>query len=150
MIKGWNFYPKNGGKPEPISGGSAKVTPGGPFGSFIAAVRSRKPEDVNCDAKVAHYSAALCHLANISHRLGKNVPFKAGISGRSDNQQVRDAFDMVVNNLESVKIRLTDSQYTLGRVLDFDAKTEQFVNDAEANQLLTRPYRKPFVVPAQV
>ena len=78
------------------------------------------------------------------------MPFKAGISGRSDNQQVSDAFDMVVNNLESVKIRLTDSQYTLGRVLDFDAKTEQFVNDAEANQLLTRPYRKPFVVPAQV
>ena len=150
MIKGWNFYPKNGGKPEPISGGSAKVTPGGPFGSFIAAVRSRRPEDVNCNAEVAHYSAALCHLANISHRLGKEVPFSTNVKSRSDNQQVRDAFDMVADNLQAVKIRLEDSNYTLGRELNFDTKTEQFVNDTQANQLLTRPYRKPFVVPEQV
>ena len=78
------------------------------------------------------------NLICISSRSSKS----RGLTGRF--------FDMVVNNLESVKIRLTDSQYTLGRVLDFDAKTEQFVNDAEANQLLTRPYRKPFVVPEQV
>ncbi len=150
MIKGWNFYPSNGGKPEPISGGVAKVTPGGPFGSFIAAVRSRRPEDVNCDAEVAHYSAALCHLANISHRLGKDVPFSTSIKGRTDNQQVSDAFAMVADNLQAVKVRLDDSKYTLGRELNFDASKEQFVNDDEANQLLTRSYRKPFVVPEQV
>jgi len=57
---------------------------------------------------------------------------------------------MVADNLQAVKIRLEDSNYTLGRELNFDAKTEQFVNDTQANQLLTRPYRKPFVVPEQV
>ncbi|MCC6698149.1 MAG: Gfo/Idh/MocA family oxidoreductase [Candidatus Hydrogenedentes bacterium] len=35
----------------------------------------------------------------------------------------------------------------LGRSLDFDPATEQFVNDAEANRMLTREYRKGFEVP---
>jgi len=35
----------------------------------------------------------------------------------------------------------------LGRSLEFDPEREKFVGDAEANQLITRVYRKPFVVP---
>jgi predicted dehydrogenase len=35
----------------------------------------------------------------------------------------------------------------LGRSLEFDPERERFVGDAEANQYLTRVYRKPFVVP---
>jgi len=34
-----------------------------------------------------------------------------------------------------------------GRKLTFDAKTESFVGDEEANRLLKRTYRKPFVIP---
>ena len=40
--------------------------------------------------------------------------------------------------------------YRLGRTLTFDPKTETFPGDAEANKMLTRPYRKPFVVPEKV
>ncbi|KAA0134213.1 gfo/Idh/MocA family oxidoreductase [Gimesia benthica] len=40
--------------------------------------------------------------------------------------------------------------YRLGRQLNFDPKTEQFVNDPEADKYLTRQYRKPFVVPNEV
>jgi hypothetical protein len=29
----------------------------------------------------------------------------------------------------------------------FDAAKMQYSNDAEANRMLTRPYRKPYVVP---
>ena len=32
-----------------------------------------KHEDLNCDITEGHLSAALCHLANISYRLGKEV-----------------------------------------------------------------------------
>jgi predicted dehydrogenase len=38
----------------------------------------------------------------------------------------------------------------VGRALRFDPKTETCVNDAEANRLLGRTYRKPFVVPERV
>ena len=40
--------------------------------------------------------------------------------------------------------------YRLGRQLNFDPKTEQFVNDPEADKFLTRQYREPFVVPNEV
>lgn len=40
--------------------------------------------------------------------------------------------------------------FRLGRQLNFDPKTEQFVNDPEADKYLTRQYRKPFVVPNEV
>jgi predicted dehydrogenase len=40
--------------------------------------------------------------------------------------------------------------FRTGRALRFDAQTETCLNDAEANRLLGRSYRKPFVVPANV
>ena len=40
------------------------------FDNFVKAVRSRKHEDLNCDIADGHLSASLCHLANISYRLG--------------------------------------------------------------------------------
>jgi hypothetical protein len=38
----------------------------------------------------------------------------------------------------------------MGRVLTFDPKSEKFVNDPEADKLLTRNYRAPYVVPENV
>jgi hypothetical protein len=35
-------------------------------------------------------------------------------------------------------------------VLDFDPVTERFRGDEEADRMLTRPYRAPFVVPQDV
>ncbi|WP_420149773.1 Gfo/Idh/MocA family protein [Spirosoma sp.] len=40
--------------------------------------------------------------------------------------------------------------YRLGRTLRFDPKNEVFIGDKEANQMLTRKYRAPFVVPEKV
>ena len=45
---------------------------------------------------------------------------------------------------------LANAAYQTVRTLAFDPKTERFVNDAEADRLLTRPYRAPYVVPEQV
>jgi predicted dehydrogenase len=38
----------------------------------------------------------------------------------------------------------------LGRVLTFDPKTEKFAGDEQANAMLTRKYRAPYVVPEKV
>ena len=45
------------------------------FENFIACVRSRKVEDLHCDILEGHLSAALCHLANISFRVGRKLVF---------------------------------------------------------------------------
>jgi predicted dehydrogenase len=150
VIRDWKFHPYNGGPVEAIKGQAATVTPGGPFGSFINAVRSRKTEDVNCDAEVGHYSSALCHLGNISYRLGKTVSFDHKLEQLKENKQVADAFSVLSSNLEAVDINLAGSKYMLGQTLNFNPQSEQFVGNDDANELLTRPYRKPFVVPSSV
>jgi hypothetical protein len=50
----------------------------------------------------------------------------------------------------SALAHLGNIAFRLCRVLDFDPATESFRNDDEANRMLTRPYRAPFVVPESV
>lgn len=53
-------------------------------------------------------------------------------------------------HLSSTLSHLANVAYYTGRTLQFDPKTERFVGDDEANKLLTRPYRAPYVVPDEV
>jgi hypothetical protein len=43
-----------------------------------------------------------------------------------------------------------EATLTLGPVLEMNPKTERFTNNEAANKLVTREYRKPFVVPEKV
>jgi Oxidoreductase family, C-terminal alpha/beta domain len=70
--------------------------------NFLAACRSRKHEQLNADIAIGAASAALCHLANVSYRVGKK--------------------------------------------LSWEVSSSRFSNDTAANALLTRDYRKPYVV----
>jgi predicted dehydrogenase len=58
--------------------------------------------------------------------------------------------DIAAGHLSSALPHLANISFRLGRELTFDGKREKFANDAEANRLLTREYRKPFVVPEKV
>lgn len=151
VIRDGKFYRNGKGKGENVTGGTPrKVTGGGAFGSFIQAVRSRKDSDINCDAEVGHYSSALCHLCNISYRLGEAVPFNKKTKRLGDNRQVVESFEKIQANVQAVDGDLSERTYTLGRELQLDPKQEKFIGDTEANALLTREYRKPFVVPEKV
>jgi predicted dehydrogenase len=50
----------------------------------------------------------------------------------------------------SALAHLGNISYRLGRQLSFDPKTEKFIGDPEADKMLTRNYREPFVVPDKV
>lgn len=52
-------------------------------------------------------------------------------------------------HLSSAYCHLGNIAYKLGRKLQIDVSTESFVNDPEANAMLTRPYRAGFEVPAK-
>ncbi|MBQ18835.1 MAG: dehydrogenase [Planctomycetaceae bacterium] len=150
MMKDGTFYPKNGGKPVKVQGPKVEVTPGGAFGSFIHAVRSRKVKDLNADVLEGHYSSALCHLCNISYRLGASVPFNSKTGSLGDNKEVVASLEKIRDNVRTVGHKLEETTYFLGRSLQMDPKAEKFIDDADANALLTRNYRKPFVVPETV
>jgi hypothetical protein len=53
-------------------------------------------------------------------------------------------------HLASGLAHLGNISYRLGRQLTFDPAREKFVGDAEADKMLKRDYRKPFVVPEKV
>src|SRR5262245_32023932 len=72
--------------------------------NVIDCVKARRKP--NAEIEVGHISTSICHLGNISQRLG--------------------------------------------RKLVWDGAGERFANDEEANRMLRREYRKPFVVPDQV
>ena len=137
--------------PPDVKSPIAERGPGGEiFKNFIAAVRSRKPQDLDAHILEGHYSASLCHLANISHRLGKDVPFNQKTNALGDDKETAATFEWIGDTLKANDYKLAEGTYRLGRVLNFDPEKEKFIGDPEADALLTRPYRKPFVVPEEV
>ena len=48
------------------------------------------------------------------------------------------------------QVNLHDRHLRLGPALKMNPDTERFTDHNEANQLLTREYRQPFVVPEKV
>ena len=48
------------------------------------------------------------------------------------------------------ELDLASTTYQLGKLLEFDPEKERFVGNEAANELLSREYREPFVVPADV
>jgi len=75
--------------------------------NFIDCVRIRKKEKLDNPIVEGHLSASLCHLGNISYRMG-------------------------------------------GKQLEFNSEKEQFENNRQADQYLTRIYRKPYSMPEKV
>jgi hypothetical protein len=123
-------------------------------------MRTRKPEDNNCDAEVAHYSAACCHLGNISYRLGggspRNYKDAEAVASKNKNKQVAECLARIRDNCKGYALPIDEMTWTIGPELTFDPATEKFTSGgnaevvAAANKLLTRDYRAPYVVPANV
>ncbi len=151
-IYGATFYPKGSDKPEPLPDIDVKMGPDSHehFANFIAAVRSRKVSDLNADVLEAHYSCALVHLANASYRLGEDAPFNPRTSAFGDNKEAYETLGRMEEYLAKDGFNLSETKYRVGRRLIVDAEKERVVGDEQANTLLTRNYRKPFVVPDQV
>jgi predicted dehydrogenase len=58
--------------------------------------------------------------------------------------------DITEGHYSCVLPHLANISYRLGRGLKFEGSTEKFINDPEADALLTQKYRNPYVVPEKV
>lgn len=124
---------------------------GNHFNNFITAVLSGKQSDLHCPILEGHLSSGMCHLTNISYRLGKKVPLVQQESGAvSDVMDLQDAFARFGAHLESNITNWRELAYQRGPRLSFDPTTETFVGDIHANSLLKSEYRQPFAVTDQV
>jgi predicted dehydrogenase len=117
--------------------------------AFLASVRSRKATDLAAEAIEGHRSTACCHMANVSHRLGKKASpetIRAAISGTTE---LADAFERCRDYLRGNGVDLGTNAATIGPWVSLDAQEGRFVGEIAdaANELSRREYRKPFVVP---
>jgi len=120
------------------------------FDNFIKAVRSRKREDQNADILEGHLSSALCHTGNISHRLGKQASPDVIWEELKSNKAALETLARFEEHLRQNKVDLRVTKATMGVFLQMDSKTERFIGNAQADELLTRNYRAPFIVPDKV
>jgi hypothetical protein len=58
--------------------------------------------------------------------------------------------DIEVGYMSTALPHLANISYRLGRKLTFNGEKERFVDDRKANRMLTRKYRRSYVVPERV
>jgi predicted dehydrogenase len=121
---------------------------GAHFRNFIDAIKTNNPASLNAPAIEGHLSAAACHLSNISHRLGTPRPLSTE-NPFGKNEAANETFRRFRDHLKDNNVSL-DTNFVMGREIKFDSKSEKAAGDAEASKLLTREYRKPYVVPENV
>jgi len=120
------------------------------FVNFIKAVRSRRKEDLNADILQGHLSSALCHTGNISYRLGRQMDPDELHEAVKHDAAAQETLARMEEHLAANGVDLKATKLSIGPTLRMDPKTERFIGNAKANALLTRNYRKPFVVSEKV
>ena len=141
---GGTQFDKDGNKVKDFGGGGDDNH----FGNFVKAVRSRNIEDLNADILQGHLSSALCHVGNISYRLGTPVAAKDITAKLQGDDEALETFDRFQQHLLDNKVDPATTKITLGPKLTLAGK-EVFSGEraAEANKLTTREYRAPYIVP---
>jgi predicted dehydrogenase len=121
------------------------------FDNFVQAVKARDPKILHADILEGHLSCAHSHLANVSYYLGKPATvdeIKATVGKLKTNEDVADCLSRTLAHLTANSVDLAKTPLSLGPMLKIDSKNETVLDNPAACALLTREYRKPFVVPA--
>jgi predicted dehydrogenase len=137
-------YDKAGKEIKKFDGG------GNHYENLLKAVHSRKTSDLHGEILEGHLSSALCHTANISHRLGKTGSPDAIRDAVKNNPEVAEMLGRMETHLAANNVDLNKTPATLGVALKMNPKTEKFIGNKQADTMLTREYRPPFVVPKKV
>jgi predicted dehydrogenase len=117
------------------------------YANFLKAVRSRKHTDLNGDILEGHLSSALCHLGNISYRLGQPTSRGEAKERLQSDKETAETFERFVAHLADNKVD-DKEKIGFGEQPKIDPAKETIQGNEAAVAMLTREYRKPFVVPA--
>jgi predicted dehydrogenase len=117
--------------------------------NFFSAMRSRQPGDLNAEVREGHISTALCHMANVSYRLGSAAASRGAWTAAAAEGEWSDACERFHSHLSAHRIDIRQTPVTLGPWVTVDQDTESFAGQGaeQANSLSRRDYREGFVVP---
>eukprot|EP00913_Durusdinium_trenchii_P022827 g21431.t1 len=119
------------------------------FGNFVDAVRSRKHTDLHADIEEGHFSSALCHLGNVSYRMGSEVSFEEAADRLGKDEESQKTYGRVTDHLRENNVDPAKSKIQFGQLLTLDGSKEIVTGAlaSKANPWLSREYRKGFAVP---
>jgi len=120
--------------------------------NFVRVVRSRKKNELLTDALEGHLSCGLVHLANISYQVGKhehNNEIRQVIKSKAE---LSESFERLIEHLSANELGVNKKLLALGSMLTMNPETERFTGpmSTQANRLISRKYRRPFVVSENV
>jgi len=124
--------------------------------NFIGAVRSRKVTDLNADIAAGHLSGCLSHMANISYRLGRQSQSEEWKEAIGTQPHANESLQRFQQHLIANEVDITSTPALLGPWLEIDPATEKFSGEDPdgparwANEMRSRTYRHPYVIPADV
>jgi hypothetical protein len=120
--------------------------------NFLKAVRSRKEEDIKTPIINGHLSASLCHMGNISYRVGREASYEEVNDVFKKDFEILDALERTNQHMIANGLNLKNLPIVLGPWLDMDSEKEMFSGkySKEANKYVSRNYREPFVIRDQV
>jgi len=91
--------------------------------NFLAAVRSRRADDLNAPPIQGHYSSSLCHLGNASWRLGREDSLAACHAAVRNHPIAAAAVEQLERHLKANDVDLAKSRFVLGPWFDLDSNT---------------------------
>jgi predicted dehydrogenase len=115
------------------------------FRNFISAVRSGKREDLHAEILEGHLSTNICHVGNISQRLGKKASSEEARKQIGNLPVFQKMFDDYLEHLKAHNVDPAES--TLGPWLECDSEHECIKENPAANALVKGTYREPFMLP---
>jgi predicted dehydrogenase len=121
------------------------------YKNFIDAVVANAPDKVTAPVRCGALSAALSHLGNISYYLGEKNKVsvddvKSGLKAVKSLDDNDVTVARTVEHLQANGVDLKKTPLSLGPVLEFDPKAVKFIGNSAADELLTREYRRPYIV----
>lgn len=118
--------------------------------NFINAVRANNASMLAAPIEGSHLSSGICHLSNISYKMGQQADPDQVKARMSDYEDIRQTTNAQLRNLEANKVDW--NKLVLGPKLNFDPKTETFTGDHanDANELLCYKMREEFAIPEKV
>ena len=161
ILRGGRFFPyKKEGSLEVGDAVALQVdqydepAPGGNYGNFINAVRDRNAVKLNAPISNGHYSAGICHWGNASYQMGEKgdvTPIEKIREQMGSNPIMQKSIEAVLENaVRELGVELKEIPFKVGPKLLIDGKAEKFIDNAEADAMLTREPRGEFAVPEQV
>ena len=91
--------------------------------NFLDAVRSRRAGDLNAPVLQGHYSSTICHLGNLSWRLGRTENLAACRDAVRNHPGAAEVVDQLSQHLSANQLKADRARFTVGPWIELDATT---------------------------